>query len=144
MPTLLKSDSPPGGRADASSGSTKTAPAITSDRWKLEYAGGIGLQLPGVALQFESVGEAAGKLEMQARCAQRHPGYRNAPQLTVQGALVTGHDRDEVGVPVFPTAQTLVLAERGQRKPLAAPAGQGARANRHPKSDGLQDAAALR
>lgn len=85
-----------------------------SNHWKLEHAGDIGLQLPGMALQFESVGEVAGKLEVWARCAQRHPGYRNALQLTVQGALVTGHDRDEVGVPVFPTAQTLALAAEVQ------------------------------
>ena len=88
------------------------SPDITSDHWKLERAGVISLPLPGRAPKFVPVGGERWRASWSCGCAAPSviPGCRCAPQRTAQGLLVTGHDRDEVGVPGFPTAQALALA----------------------------------
>ncbi len=71
-------------------GSTETSPAITSAHWRLDKAGVIGLPMPGLELKLLPNGE---KLEMRVRGISVFPGYRDAPELTVQAFDEEGYYR---------------------------------------------------
>jgi feruloyl-CoA synthase len=86
-------------------GATETSPAVTSAHWQLDGAGCIGLPLPGIDLKFVRNGA---KHELRVRGVTVFPGYRDAPELTVQAF-------DEEGFYKIGDAGALVDEQRPER-----------------------------